>query len=54
MVSKDKLILNIDDDTWAEVLKHKIDMKAKKVNDAVVDLIKIGLNHVRKEKSSKK
>jgi len=44
-----KLILDIDEDTWGEVLKHKIDARLKKNNDAVVELIKKGL-----EKSKKK
>ena len=49
-----KLVLDIDEDTWGEVLKHKIDIKAKKVNDAVVELIKKGLVAIKKEKSAKR
>ena len=45
-----KAILDIDDDTWGEVQKHKIDIKVKKVNEAVVDLIKKGLEAVKKGK----
>jgi len=38
-----KLILDIDDPTWKEVLKYKIDCDAKNNNEAVVRLIKKGL-----------
>ena len=39
-----KLILDIDEKTWKEVLKYKIDDDdCKLVNDAVVKLIKKGL-----------
>ena len=38
-----KLILDIDENTWKEVLKYKIDKSMKNNNDAVVDLIKKGL-----------
>jgi hypothetical protein len=39
-----KLILDIDDATWKEVLKFKIDGDLKNNNEAVVTLIKKGLN----------
>jgi hypothetical protein len=38
-----KLILDIDDEIWKEVLKYKIDNDLKNNNDAVVNLIKRGL-----------
>ena len=38
-----KLILDIDDDIWKEVLKYKIDNDLKNNNEAVVKLIKKGL-----------
>jgi hypothetical protein len=38
-----KLILDIDEETWKEVLKYKIDSDLKTNNDAVVKLIKKGL-----------
>jgi hypothetical protein len=38
-----KLILDIDDETWKEVLKFKIDNDLKNNNEAVVELIKRGL-----------
>ena len=38
-----KLILDIDENTWKEVLKYKIDKSMKNNNDAVVELIKKGL-----------
>jgi hypothetical protein len=38
-----KLILDIDEETWKEVQKYKIDNDIKNNNDAVVDLIKKGL-----------
>ena len=38
-----KLILDIDENTWKEVLKYKIDKSLKNNNDAVVELIKKGL-----------
>lgn len=40
-----KLILDIDEETWKEVLKFKIDYDFKNNNDAVVDLIKKGLKN---------
>lgn len=46
-----KLVLDIDEDTWGEVLKYKIDRKLKINNDAVVELIKKGLG-IKKEKGS--
>ncbi len=39
-----KLILDIDDATWKEVLKFKIDNDLKNNNEATVTLIKKGLN----------
>ncbi len=39
-----KLILDIDDNTWKDVLKYKIDNDLKNNNQAVVTLIKKGLN----------
>lgn len=38
-----KLILDIDDKTWNEVLKFKIDSNSKNNNEAVVKLIKQAL-----------
>lgn len=38
-----KLILDIDENTWKEVLKYKIDKDLQNNNDAVVELIKKGL-----------
>jgi hypothetical protein len=38
-----KLILDIDDATWKEVLKFKIDNDLKNNNQATVALIKRGL-----------
>jgi hypothetical protein len=38
-----KLILDIDNDTWKEVLKYKIDTDLPNNNEAVVRLIKKGL-----------
>ena len=38
-----KLILDIDEETWKEVQKYKIDEDIKNNNDAVIDLIKKGL-----------
>jgi hypothetical protein len=43
-----KLILDIDELTWKEVLKFKIDEDADTCNDAVVKLIKAGLKHGRR------
>jgi hypothetical protein len=37
-----KLILDIDDETWKEVLKYKIDEELANNNEAVVRLIKKG------------
>lgn len=41
-----KLILDIDEDTWKEVLKFKIDYGIKNNNETVVKLIKRGLRKV--------
>lgn len=41
-----KLILDIDEDTWKEVRKYKIDYGLKNNNEAVVKLIKRGLKRV--------
>jgi hypothetical protein len=38
-----KLILDIDENTWKEVLKYKIDSDLPNNNEAVVRLIKRGL-----------
>jgi hypothetical protein len=38
-----KLILDIDEETWKEVLKYKIDSDLVNNNEAVVKLIKRGL-----------
>jgi hypothetical protein len=38
-----KLILDIDEETWKEVLKYKIDSNLPNNNEAVVRLIKKGL-----------
>jgi len=38
-----KLILDVDEETWKEVLKYKIDREFKNNNQAVVNLIKKGL-----------
>lgn len=38
-----KLILDIDEETWKEVLKYKIDNNLKNNNEAVVRLIKKAL-----------
>jgi hypothetical protein len=43
-----KLILDIDEETWKEVLKYKIDNDLKNNNDAVIVLIKKGLNKRQK------
>lgn len=40
-----KLILDIDEETWKEVLKYKIDCGAKNNNEAVIKLIKKGLKN---------
>ena len=45
-----KLILDIDEETWKEVLKYKIDADLANNNEAVVKLIKKGLrvnNHAK-------
>ncbi len=39
-----KLILDVEDKLWREVLKYKIDYGLKNNNQAVVKLIKKGLN----------
>lgn len=39
-----KLILDTDDKIWNKVLKYKIDNNFKNNNEAVIDLIKKGLN----------
>lgn len=43
MLMPKKLILDIDEETWKEVLKYKIDSGLKNNNDAVKQLIKKGL-----------
>jgi len=42
-----KLILDIDESTWKEVLKFKIDSDATTCNEAVVSLIRQALKHKR-------
>jgi hypothetical protein len=42
-----KLILDIDEETWKEVLKYKIDNSIKNNNEAVVILVKKGLKTKR-------
>lgn len=41
-----KLILDIDEATWKQVLKYKIDYGLKNNNETVVNLIKKGLRKV--------
>jgi len=43
-----KLILDIDEETWKEVLKYKIDKGLRNNNEAVVNLIKRGLRKEQK------
>lgn len=43
-----KLILDIDEETWREVLKYKIDRGLKNNNETVVNLIKRGLRKNKK------
>ena len=38
-----KLVLDIDEETWREVQKYRIDQELKRNNEAVVELIKRGL-----------
>lgn len=38
-----KLVLNIDNETWKQVLHYKIDHNSKNNNEAVIELIKKGL-----------
>ena len=38
-----KMILDVDDTLWNEVLKYRIDHGFKKNNEAVVDLLKKAL-----------
>ncbi len=38
-----KLILDVDEETWKEVLKYKIDNDLDNNNEAVIKLIKLGL-----------
>ncbi len=38
-----KLILDVDEETWKEVLKYKIDNDLDNNNEAVIKLIKKGL-----------
>jgi hypothetical protein len=40
-----KLILDIDEDTWKDVLRYKIDFGLPNNNEAVVRLIKKGLKN---------
>jgi len=41
-----KLILDIDEETWKEVRKFKIDSGLRNNNEAVVELIQRGLKRV--------
>lgn len=43
-----KSVLDIDENTWAEVQKYKIDKRVKRVNEVVVELIKRGLESIKK------
>ncbi len=43
-----KLILDVDEETWKEVLKYKIDQGLKNNNEAVVKLVKSGLKNKNK------
>ena len=47
-----KSVLDIDEETWREVQKYKIDRKLKVINEAVVSLVKKGLEAVKKEKKN--
>lgn len=38
-----KIVLDVDNETWKEVLKYKIDNDFRNNNEAVVKLIKKGL-----------
>ncbi len=38
-----KMILEADNELWKDVLKFKIDKNLKNNNEAVIELIKIGL-----------
>jgi len=38
-----KIILDVDEDTWKDVLKYKIDYGLKNNNETVIVLIKKGL-----------
>lgn len=40
------MILDIDEDTWKEVLKYKIDYDLKNNNETVIKLIKMGLRRI--------
>jgi len=43
-----KLILDTDEEIWKKVLKYKIDHNFKNNNEAVLDLIKKGLENGKK------
>lgn len=43
LVVPKKLILDIDEETWKDVLKYKIDNDLKNNNEAVIKLIRRGL-----------
>jgi hypothetical protein len=45
-----KSFIDVDEETWKEVQKYKIDKSYKKVNEAVIDLIKEGLKIYEKKK----
>lgn len=40
-----KIILDVDEETWKEVLKYKIDFGLENLNETVVRLIKKGLRN---------
>ena len=40
-----KHILDIDEETWKQVLKYKIDLTLRNNNEALIRLIKKGLQH---------
>ncbi len=41
-----KLILDIDEETWKEVLKYKIDYDLPNNNQAVIRLVRKGLGRI--------
>ncbi len=53
MLMPKKLILDVDDETWKEVQKYKIDHNFENNNQAVVELIKKGLKNNNGTKPNK-